>query len=335
MSRARIAVDAMGGDHAPDEIVAGALLGAAEFDATVLVVGDEARVRPLLRGPGADRVTLIHAPESVAMDLAPSVAARTCERTSLGVAVNLVKRGEADAVISAGNSGAFLAVALIKLRPIEGISRPAIATVWPALHGPTVLLDSGANVDCRPEWLEQFAIMGSAYATAVLGIAQPRVGVLSVGEERSKGNALVLEAARLLETAPVRFIGNVEGGDLFHNIADVIVADGFVGNVVLKTGEGLFADLAHVMRDTLLGGNLVTKIGTAMLAPALKRLRKRFDYETYGGAPLLGLRGNCIVSHGRAGRNAIKHAVGAAVQEVNHDVVGKITGLIAPHLAAT
>ncbi len=335
MSRARIAIDAMGGDHAPDEIVAGALLAAAEFDATVLLIGDEARVRPLLRGPGADRVTVIHAPESVAMDLAPSVAVRTCERTSLGVAVNLVKRGEADAVISAGNSGAFLAVALIKLRTIEGISRPAIATVWPALHGPTVLLDSGANVDCRPEWLEQFAIMGSAYATAVLGIAQPRVGVLSVGEERSKGNALVLEAARLLEVAPVRFIGNVEGGDLFHNIADVIVADGFVGNVVLKTGEGLFADLAHVMRDTLLGGNLLTKIGTAMLAPALKRLRKRFDYETYGGAPLLGLRGNCIVTHGRAGRNAIKHAVGAAVQEVNHDVVGKITGLIAPHLAAT
>ena len=335
MSRARIAIDAMGGDHAPDEIVAGALLAAAEFDATVLLIGDEARVRPLLRGPGADRVTVIHAPESVAMDLAPSVAVRTCERTSLGVAVNLVKQGEADAVISAGNSGAFLAVALIKLRTIEGISRPAIATVWPALHGPTVLLDSGANVDCRPEWLEQFAIMGSAYATAVLGIAQPRVGVLSVGEERSKGNALVLEAARLLEVAPVRFIGNVEGGDLFHNIADVIVADGFVGNVVLKTGEGLFADLAHVMRDTLLGGNLLTKIGTAMLAPALKRLRKRFDYETYGGAPLLGLRGNCIVTHGRAGRNAIKHAVGAAVQEVNHDVVGKITGLIAPHLAAT
>jgi glycerol-3-phosphate acyltransferase PlsX len=335
MSRARIAVDAMGGDHAPDEIVAGALLAAAEFDATVLLIGDEARVRPLLHGPGADRVTVIHAPESVAMDLAPSVAVRTCERTSLGVAVNLVKQGEADAVISAGNSGAFLAVALIKLRTIEGISRPAIATVWPALHGPTVLLDSGANVDCRPEWLEQFAIMGSAYATEVLGVPNPRVGVLSVGEERSKGNALVLEAARLLERAPVRFIGNVEGGDLFHNIADVIVADGFVGNVVLKTGEGLFADLAQVMRDTLLGGNLLTKIGTAMLAPALKRLRKRFDYETYGGAPLLGLRGNCIVTHGRSGRNAIKHAVGAAVQEVNHDVVGKITGLIAPHLAAT
>jgi phosphate acyltransferase len=335
MSRARIAVDAMGGDHAPEEIVAGVLLAAAEFDATILLVGDEARVRPLLRGARTDRVTVIHAPDAVAMDLTPSTAIRSCGRTSLGVAVNLVKQGEADAVVSAGNSGAFLAIALIKLRTIEGISRPAIATVWPAMNGPTVLLDSGANVDCRPEWLEQFAIMGSAYATAVLNIAQPRVGILSVGEERSKGNQLVLEAARLLEAAPVKFIGNVEGGDLFHNVADVIVADGFVGNVVLKTGEGLFADLAHVMRDTLLGGGFLTKLGTAMLAPALKRLRKRFDYETYGGAPLLGLRGNCIVTHGRASRNAVKHAIGAAVQEVNHDVVGKISELTAPHLAPT
>jgi glycerol-3-phosphate acyltransferase PlsX len=269
------------------------------------------------------------------MDLSPSTAARSCAGTSLGVAVNLVKQGDADAVVSAGNSGAFLAIALIKLRTIEGISRPAIATVWPALNGPTVLLDSGANVDCRPEWLEEFAIMGSAYARSVLGVVVPRVGILSVGEERSKGNQLVLEAARLLERAPVNFIGNVEGKDLFHNVADVIVTDGFVGNVVLKTGEGMIADLARIMRDALLGGNLLTKLGTAMLAPALKRLRKRFDYETYGGAPLLGLRGNCIVTHGRAGRNAIKHAIGAAVQEVDHDVVGKISELILPNLAPT
>jgi phosphate acyltransferase len=325
----------MGGDHAPQEIVAGALLAAEEFVAEVILVGDEARVRPLLRGDAAERIRVIHAPEAIAMDLSPSTAVRTCERTSLGVAVTLVKRGEADAVVSAGNSGAVLAIALIKLGRIEGVSRPAIATVWPALHGPTVLLDSGANVDCRPEWLEQFAIMGSAYAKAVLDIAEPRVAVLSVGEERSKGNQLVLETGRLLETAPVRFIGNVEGKDLFYNVADVIVADGFVGNVVLKTGEGMAASAARVMRDTLLGGNLLTKLGTAMLAPALKRLRKRFDYETYGGAPLLGLRGNCIVTHGRAGRNALKHAIGAAVQEVDHDVVGKISELIVPHLAAT
>jgi phosphate acyltransferase len=329
--RPRIAIDAMGGDQAPEEIVAGGLMAAAEANVDVLLVGDEARLRPLLHGPGADRVEVVHAPEAVPMDQHASAALRAADRTSLGVAVDLVKRRQVDAVLSAGNSGAFLAIALIKLRTIEGISRPAIATVWPALNGPTVLLDSGANVDCRPEWLEQFGIMGAAYARGVLDVANPRVAILSVGEERSKGNQLALEAAKLLEAAPINFIGNVEGKDLFHNVADVIVADGFVGNVVLKTVEGAIADLADVMRETLLGGNLVTKLGTAMLAPALRKLRQRFDYDTYGGAPLLGLRGNCIVAHGRANRRAIKHATLAAIQEVEHDVIGKISEMMAAH----
>lgn len=331
----RIAIDAMGGDHAPQEIVAGALLAAREHpESELTLVGDESAVRPLLTGEGAERIRVVHAPEAVPMDQHASQALRSADRTSLGVAVNLVKTGEADAVVSAGNSGAFLAIALIKLRTIEGIARPAIATVWPALNGPTVLLDSGANVDCRPEWLAQFGLMGSAYSRAVLGIDRPRVAVLSVGEERTKGNAQVLEAAQLLEKAPVHFIGNIEGKDMFHNIADVIVADGFVGNIVLKTGEGLIADLGSVIKDTLLRGNLITKMGAALLAPALRGLRSKFDYETYGGAPLLGLRGNCIVTHGRASRRAIKHAIGAAIAEVDHDVVGKISELVAPHLAA-
>jgi glycerol-3-phosphate acyltransferase PlsX len=335
MSKARIAIDAMGGDHAPEEIVAGALLAAQEYQNVQLtLVGDEARVRPLLRGKGADSISLLHAPEAVPMDQHASQALRAADRTSLGIAVNLVKLGEADAVVSAGNSGAFLAIALIRLRTIEGVARPAIATVWPAMNGPTVLLDSGANVDCRPEWLEQFGIMGSAYAKAVLGVENPRVAILSVGEERTKGNAQVLEAAKLLDEAPINFIGNVEGRDLFHNVADVVVADGFVGNVVLKTGEGMVADMGKILKDTLLGGNIITKLGTALLAPALRRLRKKFDYETYGGAPLLGLRGNCIVTHGRASRNAIKHAIGAAAAEVEHDVIGKITELVSPHFAA-
>ncbi len=333
MSKPRIALDAMGGDHAPHEIVAGALLAAQTYDAHLLLVGDEKQVRPLLQGPGSDRIEIVHADEAVPMDQHASQALRAADRSSLGVAVNLVKSGSADAVVSAGNSGAFLAIALIKLRTIEGVARPAIATVWPALNGPTVLLDSGANVDCRPEWLAQFGLMGSAYAQAVLGITNPRVAVLSVGEERSKGNAQVLEAARLLDAAPVNFIGNIEGKDMFHNAADVIVTDGFVGNIVLKTGEGMIADLGHVMKDALLGGNIITKIGTAMLAPALRGLRRKFDYERIGGAPLLGLRGNCIVTHGRVSRNGIKHAIGVAIAEVDHDVVGKITELIAPHLA--
>jgi glycerol-3-phosphate acyltransferase PlsX len=322
----------MGGDSAPQEVVAGALLAAAEYDVEIVLVGDEAQVAPLIARAG-ENVRVNHAPGAVPMDQHASQALRQSDSTSLGVAVNMVKSGEADAAVSAGNSGAFLAIALIKLRTIEGIARPAIATVWPALKGPAVLLDSGANVDCRPEWLQQFGIMGSAYAKAALHLENPRVAILSVGEERTKGNQLVLEAAKMLEAAPINFIGNVEGSDLFHNIADVIVADGFVGNVVLKTGEGMIADLGKVIKETLLAGNVLTKLGAAMLAPALRGLRNKFDYETYGGAPLLGLRGNCIVTHGRASRNGIKHAIHAAAEEVNNDVVGKISALVAPHLA--
>ena len=334
MTRMRIAIDAMGGDHAPAEIVAGALLAAQEDFADLTLVGDEAQLRPLLNGPGAEKIALVHAPENVPMDMHASQALRIADKTSLGLAVGMVKDASADAVVSAGNSGAFLAIALIKLRTIPGIARPAIATVWPAMNGPMVLLDSGANVDCRPEWLEQFGIMGSAYAKSVLNMERPRVAILSVGEEDTKGNQQVFEAAKLLREAPINFIGNVEGKDLFHNAADVVVVDGFVGNVVLKLGEGLISDLQRIIKDSILGGGPITKLGAVLMLPALRKLRTRFDYETYGGAPLLGLRGNCIVTHGRATRNAIKHAIHAAAVEAQHDVVGKITQLIRPHLAA-
>jgi glycerol-3-phosphate acyltransferase PlsX len=333
MSKPRIAVDAMGGDHAPEEIVAGALLAAQEDWADLILVGDEARVRPLLQGPGSDNVTIVHAPENVPMDMHASQALRIADKTSLGVAVNMVKDGTADAVFSAGNSGAFLAIALIKLRTIPGIARPAIATVWPVLNGPMVLLDSGANVDCRPEWLEQFGLMGSAYAKAVLKMDNPRVATLSIGEESTKGNSQVLETAKLLRNAPVNYIGNVEGKDLFHNLADVVVVDGFVGNVVLKMGEGFVSDFMKVLKDAFLSGGVLAKIGALLSSSALRKMKKRFDYETYGGAPLLGLRGNCIYTHGRASRNAIKHAIHAAAVEVENDVVGKITELVKPHLA--
>jgi phosphate acyltransferase len=333
MSNPRIAIDAMGGDHAPDEVVAGALLAANEYpSASLTLFGDEARVRALLRGPGADRIAVSHAPEAVPMDQHASAALRSADRTSLGLAVNAVKCGEADAVVSAGNSGAFLAISLIKLRTIEGVARPAIATVWPAINGPTVLLDSGANVDCRAEWLEQFGIMGSAYASSVLGIVNPKVALLSIGEERTKGNSLVLEASALLENAPVNFIGNIEGKDIFHNAADVVVADGFVGNVLLKTAEGMVSAGGKVIKDTLLRRNILNLLGTALLAPSLRRLQHRFDYETYGGAPLLGVRGNCIYTHGRVSRRGIKHAILTAIAEVDHDVVGRIGEMVTPHL---
>ena len=333
MTEPRIAVDAMGGDHGPSEIVAGALLAAQAGYGRILLVGDEARVRPFVRGPGSEHIEIIHAQEEVPMDVNASQALKGADRTSLGIAVNLVKSREADAVVSAGNSGAFLAIALIKLRTIEGIARPAIASVWPALKGPSVVLDSGANMDCKPEWLMQFGIMGSAYAKAVLGIENPRVAILSVGEERSKGNALTLEAAALLDAAPVNFIGNVEGKDMFANVADVIVADGFVGNVALKTSEGILSRLADVMRDEIMASGPLAMLGAALLRPTLRNFRTRFDYETHAGGPLLGLRGNCIVTHGRVSKNGMRHAIRIAAEQVRKDVVGNIGQLVAPIIA--
>ncbi|MBV8727139.1 MAG: phosphate acyltransferase PlsX, partial [Candidatus Eremiobacteraeota bacterium] len=318
-ARPTIAVDAMGGDFAPREIVAGALLAAADDYADIILIGDQAQIQPLMKGPHASRITVVHAAEAVPMDQNPSAALRSADRTSLGIAINLVRDGRADAVVSAGNSGAFLAIALIRLRTIEGIARPAIATVLPAISGPSVMLDAGANVDCRPEWLEQFAIMGSAYAIAVLRIPNPRVALLSVGEERSKGNQQVIEAGKRLDDAPVNFIGNIDGKDVLMNAADVIVTDGFVGNVVLKVAEGITSGLGRVLRNSLLNGSLVTKFGAFLILPPLRRLRARYNYETYGGAPLLGLRGNCIVTHGRANRTALASAIRAAAEEVQAD----------------
>ncbi|MBV8244883.1 MAG: phosphate acyltransferase PlsX [Candidatus Eremiobacteraeota bacterium] len=329
----RVAVDAMGGDNAPGEIVAGALLAARDDVAEIVLVGDHDALAPLVVGPNAEKLQIIHAPDAVPMDQNPSQALRNADRTSLGVAINMVRDGQADAVVSAGNSGAFLAIALIRLRTIEGIARPAIATVLPALNGPTVMLDAGANVDCRPEWLAQFGIMGSAYAKSMLHLENPRVAVLSVGEERTKGNQQVIEAGKLLEAAPVNFIGNVEGKDMLYNLADVVVTDGFVGNVVLKTSEGLVAGLGNVIKETITRGNLLTKAGAALMLPALRRLRRKYNYETYGGAPLLGLRGNCIVTHGRATRTAITGAIRVAAEEARADVIGKIEALVKPHLA--
>lgn len=325
----RIAVDAMGGDNAPEEIVAGTVLAAKDGLGHMLLVGDEARLRPLLAQHGCETVEIVHAPGSVAMDANPSQAMRAAKDTSLGVAVDLVRDGKADAVVSAGNSGAFLAIALVRLRTIPGVARPAIAVVYPAKKGPVVVLDSGANVDCRPEWLAQFGVMGAAYAKAALGIATPKVGIISNGEERSKGNAMTIEAALLLEKMPVNFIGNVEGKDVFENVADVFVCDGFVGNVMLKLSEGAGALISTILVDAFENASIVTKLGALMVRPTLRGVREKLSYDSIGGAPLLGLRGNCIVAHGRANRIAVKNAIRAAVAEVDEDVVGRIGSLVA------
>ena len=326
-----IAVDAMGGDHAPREIVAGALMAQADGFGRVILVGDRARIEPHLRG--AD-VEIAHAPEVVPMDAAPSQAVRGAERTSLWTAVELVRSGRAAAVVSAGSSGAFLAVALIRLRTIAGIARPAIATVLPTPKGPVILIDAGANVDCKPEWLVQFGIMGSAYAQAVLGIPSPRVAIVSIGEEKGKGNAQVLEAAELLEAAPLNFVGNAEGRDVFSGRADVLVTDGFVGNVMLKLVEAESLALQSAIRDALLSSGPDVQLGALLTRRAFAKVRRQMHYETYGGAPLLGLRGNCIVAHGRSNRTAIRNAIRVAATEVREDVVGKIGAQVAPLVSA-
>jgi glycerol-3-phosphate acyltransferase PlsX len=324
----RVAIDAMGGDHAPEEIVAGAVLAQRDGFGTMILVGDEPRIRPLLAQHRAPEIEVVHAPSSIPMDANPSQAIRGSEETSLGVAIAMVRDGSADAVVSAGNSGAFLAIALVRLRTIPGIARPAIAVVFPAQKGPVILLDSGANVDCKPEWMAQFGLMGSAYAKAVLGIADPKVGVISVGEERVKGNAQAIEAARCLDRTPVRFIGNVEGKDVFFNVADVCVTDGFVGNVMLKLAEGAASLIGDIVVGEVKRGGPLTMLGALLVRPALRRVRAKLNYDNYGGAPLLGLRGNCIVAHGRANRQAVRSAIRAAVVEVREDVVGRIGEMV-------
>jgi glycerol-3-phosphate acyltransferase PlsX len=323
-SGARIAIDAMGGDLAPDEVVVGACRAAKQRGFQLLLVGDEARITQLVAAAGAaSNIRVVHAPEEVAMHEAPSAALRRGGQTSMGKVIELVRDGEADAAFSAGNSGAFLAIATVRLRTLPGIARSAFATAWPARRGPMLLLDAGANVDCKPEWLVQFALMGTAYARSVLGVAAPKVGLLSVGEEEGKGNALTSAAFDLLKAAPIDFIGNVEGRDLLLGDADVIVCDGFVGNVALKLAEGTSEYLFDSIRTASKQG-LRARLGAALMLPALRSVKAKLDYREYGGAPLLGVRGVCLIGHGRADAFAVESACRAALMAVRHGVVDAI-----------
>jgi phosphate acyltransferase len=330
--RARIAIDAMGGDNAPGEIVAGAILAHRDGGVELALVGDEARIRPLL-GEAAGAIEVVHVAGEIAMDASPAQAMRSARGTSLGHAVEMVREGSADAALSAGNSGAFLAIALVRLRTISGIARPAIAAVLPTVAGPFVLCDAGANVDCRPEWIAQFALMGDAYAKVALAIARPRVGIVSIGEERSKGNQQTLEAAALLDGAPLNFIGHVEGKDIYEHHADVVVCDGFVGNVILKTSEGAAQFISTMLRQMIDDAPPIGKAGAFLLKPSFEKLRARLRYDTYGGAPLLGLRGACIVTHGRSNRVAIRNAIRNAAALVERNLVGTIEASLSGTLA--
>lgn len=322
----RIAVDAMGGDHAPDEVVAGALLSCAEAGHEVVLVGDPEAIRASLgpMGAASGRISVESAEAVVGMGEAPSVA---CKRpgTSISVAVGLLRDGAVQAVVSAGNSGAFMFGALLELDRLDGIERPAIAICFPTSDGTRVLLDAGANAACKPHHLLQFAQMGRVYAQHALGIEQPSVGLLSIGEEATKGNEITKAAYRLLHdaSAELNFVGNVEGDRVFTQAPDVIVCDGFTGNVFLKTAEGTAAALLEAIRAAV-KGSMWGRIGALFMRGPLLKLRRTFDYATYGGALLLGVKGICVVGHGRSDARAIKSAIGVARRAIDGGVIEHI-----------
>ena len=310
----RVAVDAMGGDRGPEEIVAGAL--DARSDGVV----------PVIVGPaGLDTqgLELIEARDVIAMDEKPTEAVRGKPDSSLVRACRAVGQGEAQAVVSAGNTGAMLAACLLEIRRLRGVRRPAIAVTIPARRGPSVLLDSGANAEARPEDLLQFAHMGTVFAEEILGVRNPEVRLLSIGEEPEKGNDLTREAHELLTASDLRFAGNTEGRDLLVGAADVVVTDGFTGNVTLKLVEGTIAAVLNAFREEITATRQ-GKLGGLLIRRAARRLRDRLDPETYGGAYLLGLRGLAVIAHGNSSRRAIENAVRLAARGVEHDVVGRL-----------
>jgi glycerol-3-phosphate acyltransferase PlsX len=316
----------MGGDRGPEVTVEGAVAAARELGSTVILVGNEAVLRDHLarhdvRGLA---MTVRHAPEAVEMGENPMSALRKKKHSSIRIGLEMVKKGEAEAFVSAGNTGAVMATALVVLGPLPGVERPAIAVVVPTVTHQAVLLDVGANVDCKPRHLVQFAIMGNVYARDILGQTRPRVGLLSIGEEESKGNELTREAFKEMEGEhSLNFIGNVEGRDVFSGIADVVVCDGFIGNVALKISEGLVETIFSLLREEL-KKDLRARLGSFLLVPTFRRFKRRIDSSEYGGAPLLGVNGVCMISHGRSTGKAIRNAIRAAEGCVNIQVIAHI-----------
>lgn len=307
-----IAVDAMGGDRAPHVTVEGACLAVEELELTIALVGDKNIIEPLLEEHKYRKkkgsIVVVHAPDVISMSESPSIALRKKKNSSISLALEMVKRGEADAALSAGNSGAMMAFSMFVMKRLSGVERPAIATVMPNVNGATVLLDAGANVDCKPINLVQFGIMGSAYAATILGIKLPRVGLLSNGEEEEKGTDLTREAHDLLKKTSLNYIGYIEGRDIFKGTVDVVVCDGFTGNIVLKVAEGVAYAITNILKAEV-NQSMFSKLGFAIAMPALKALKKKIDYEEYGGAPLLGVDGISIICHGSSSSYAIKNAI--------------------------
>jgi len=329
----RIALDAMGGDHAPREIVAGALLAAKEYGVEIVLVGQEEVVRAELAAlgePNPRNIEVVDAREVVTMDDNALTPLRKKRNSSIRVCANLVAEGRADAFVSAGNTGATWTSARMVMGMIEGVSRPALAAILPSQKGHTLLLDVGANVDAKASHLREFAVMGHFYAQMLFGHSEPRVGLLSIGEEEGKGNELTKETYRVLKETGLNFMGNAEGRDVFNGNADVVVCDGFIGNVVLKASEALGEFVSKTLKQEMLA-SLPRKIGGLLAKSAFDDLKKRMDYSEYGGAPLLGVKGGCIVCHGRSNAKAIKNAIRVArdfaVNRVDEKIQAKISEL--------
>lgn len=333
----RIALDAMGGDFAPAVTVEGAIETVNAYDnIDVILVGDEFVIRKDLdrKKVPPERIRIKHASQVILMDESPTVAVRKKKDSSIKRGIELVKNLEADAFVSAGNSGAVMATALLLLKTSKIVDRPAIAAIMPTLKDPFVLIDAGANIHCNPNNLLQFALMGTTYSKAILGVEDPKVALVSTGEEDTKGNELTRETFKLLKEADINFLGNIDGKDIFSGNIHVIVCDGFTGNVILKTSEGLADALIKMLKREV--ANLTTgRIGYLLMKPALRKFKKKTDYDEYGGAPLLGINGACIISHGRstskAIRNAIKVAADFSSKRVHERISSEIEKDIAYH----
>ncbi len=325
-----VAVDAMGGDHAPSHEVAGAVMAARRWQVSVALVGQVDQIERELANHSTDglKISVHAASEVVGMCESASQAVRKKKNSSIRVAFDMVKDGAADAIVSTGNSGATMAAGMFVLKRIQGIDRPAIATIVPNLVDQSVILDVGGNVDCKPLNLVQFALMGDVFARQMLGKTGPRVGLLSNGEEESKGNELTRDAHQLLKSAPFNYVGYIEGRDIYNGAVDVVVCDGFVGNVVLKVSEGLAEALGKMLKAEF-SSRFMSRIGYLMAKPALKAFRKKVDYAEYGGAPLLGIQGTGMICHGssspRAIMNAIRMAYDYEARQVNRQLIEQLS----------
>lgn len=334
----RIAVDAMGGDFAPGPIIAGTFQAARDLPAIgrLYLVGDESAIRAEFAHYKSipDCVEIVHASEVVEMRDSPATAVRRKRDSSIVRAVDLVKNGDADVIFSAGNTGAAVAATTLKLRTLEGVTRPAIAAVFPTHNAPFVLLDAGATPDCTAEMLVSFAVMGSVYSREILKIPTPRIGMLSIGEEDAKGNEVTKEAFHMLSRSSLNFIGNVEAGDLFDGKVNVAVCDGFVGNVVLKTSESTAKALGAWVKEELYSNPLYA-LGALLCRGAFRTIREKADPAKYGGAPLLGVNGVCIIGHGSSNQKAVTNALRVAYESVSHHINPQIIETIASIRAAS